>query len=71
MVLIRRGHGGRVVDNTNSSYDYSLFYIVCLSAYFHPPILFLGFTALTIPFAFAIAALIKNKYDLYLKINSN
>lgn len=29
----------------------------------HPPILFLGFAALTVPFSFAISALIKNKYD--------
>ena len=34
----------------------------------HPPILFTGFTALSIPFAFAIAALIKNKYNLWMKL---
>jgi cytochrome c-type biogenesis protein CcmF len=34
----------------------------------HPPILFLGFTSLSIPFSFAIAALIKNKYDKWMKL---
>jgi cytochrome c-type biogenesis protein CcmF len=34
----------------------------------HPPILFTGFTALSIPFCFAIAALIKNKYDVWMKL---
>jgi cytochrome c-type biogenesis protein CcmF len=34
----------------------------------HPPILFLGFTSLAIPFCFAIAALIKNQYDKWLKL---
>ncbi len=29
----------------------------------HPPILFTGFAALSVPFAFAMAALIKRKYD--------
>jgi cytochrome c-type biogenesis protein CcmF len=34
----------------------------------HPPILFTGFTSLSIPFCFAVAALIKNKYDRWLKL---
>lgn len=34
----------------------------------HPPILFIGFTSLSIPFSFAIAALIKNKYDRWMKL---
>lgn len=34
----------------------------------HPPILFVGFTALSIPFSFAIAALIKNRYDKWMKL---
>ncbi|MFC2092506.1 heme lyase CcmF/NrfE family subunit [Bacteroidota bacterium] len=29
----------------------------------HPPILFLGYASLAVPFAFAIATLMKNKYD--------
>lgn len=33
----------------------------------HPPTLFLGFAALTAPFAFAISALMKNKYDDWIK----
>lgn len=34
----------------------------------HPPILFAGFSALAIPFCFAVAALMKNKYDRWLKL---
>jgi len=34
----------------------------------HPPILFTGFSAMSIPFCFAIAALIKNEYDRWVKI---
>lgn len=34
----------------------------------HPPILFVGFTSLSIPFSFAIAALIKNRYDRWMKL---
>lgn len=34
----------------------------------HPPILFAGFTSLSIPFAFAIAALMKNRYDRWIKL---
>lgn len=34
----------------------------------HPPILFTGFTSLSIPFSFAIAALLKNKYDVWMKL---
>lgn len=34
----------------------------------HPPILFTGFTSLSIPFAFAIAALIKNNYTKWMKL---
>ena len=34
----------------------------------HPPILFLGFTSLSIPFSFAIAALVKNRYDKWMKL---
>jgi cytochrome c-type biogenesis protein CcmF len=34
----------------------------------HPPILFLGFTSLSIPFSFAIAALMKNEYSRWLKL---
>ncbi len=34
----------------------------------HPPILFTGFTSLTIPFSFAIAALIKNNYTRWMKL---
>jgi cytochrome c-type biogenesis protein CcmF len=34
----------------------------------HPPILFTGFTSLSIPFAFAIAALIKNNYERWMKL---
>jgi len=33
----------------------------------HPPILFLGFAALTVPFSFAIGALMSNKYDEWIK----
>jgi len=33
----------------------------------HPPTLFLGFASLTAPFAFAIGALMKNKYDDWIK----
>lgn len=35
----------------------------------HPPILFLGFSAITIPFCFAVAALIKNKYNRWVKLS--
>ncbi len=34
----------------------------------HPPILFTGFTSLSIPFSFAIAALLKNRYDKWMKL---
>lgn len=34
----------------------------------HPPILFTGFTSLAIPFSFAIAALMKNRYDKWMKL---
>jgi cytochrome c-type biogenesis protein CcmF len=34
----------------------------------HPPILFTGFTSLTIPFSFAIAALLKNSYNRWMKL---
>jgi cytochrome c-type biogenesis protein CcmF len=34
----------------------------------HPPILFTGFSSLAIPFCFAIAALVKNKYDRWFKL---
>ena len=34
----------------------------------HPPILFLGFASLAVPFSFAIAALIKNKYKQWISI---
>ena len=34
----------------------------------HPPILFTGFTAMSVPFCFAIAALLKNEYDRWVKI---
>ena len=34
----------------------------------HPPILFTGFSSLAIPFSFAVAALIRNEYDRWLKI---
>ncbi|MCC6866473.1 MAG: cytochrome c biogenesis protein CcsA [Ignavibacteria bacterium] len=34
----------------------------------HPPVLFTGFTSLSIPFCFAIAALIKNRYDKWMKL---
>jgi len=34
----------------------------------HPPILFLGFTSLAIPFCFALAALMKNQYDKWVKL---
>jgi cytochrome c-type biogenesis protein CcmF len=34
----------------------------------HPPILFLGFTSLAIPFCFALAALMKNEYDKWVKL---
>lgn len=34
----------------------------------HPPVLFIGFTAMAVPFCFAIAALIKNKYDKWMKL---
>jgi cytochrome c-type biogenesis protein CcmF len=34
----------------------------------HPPILFVGFAALSIPFSFAIAALMRNEYVKWLKL---
>ncbi len=34
----------------------------------HPPILFTGFTSLSIPFSFAVAALMKNSYGRWLKL---
>ncbi|MBS1516758.1 MAG: cytochrome c biogenesis protein CcsA [Bacteroidetes bacterium] len=34
----------------------------------HPPILFTGFSSLAIPFCFAITALIKNRYDRWMKL---
>ncbi len=34
----------------------------------HPPILFAGFSSLAIPFCFALAALIKNQYNRWLKL---
>jgi cytochrome c-type biogenesis protein CcmF len=34
----------------------------------HPPILFVGFSSLAIPFCFAIAALVKNQYNRWLKL---
>ena len=34
----------------------------------HPPILFTGFTSLSVPFCFAIAALIKNNYSKWMKL---
>jgi cytochrome c-type biogenesis protein CcmF len=34
----------------------------------HPPILFAGFTSLSIPFSFAVAALMRNEYDRWIKI---
>jgi cytochrome c-type biogenesis protein CcmF len=36
----------------------------------HPPILFSGFSSLAVPFSFAIAALIKNKYQQWISIAS-
>ena len=34
----------------------------------HPPVLFMGFTSLAVPFCFAVAALIKNNYDRWMKL---
>ncbi|MCL5028506.1 MAG: cytochrome c biogenesis protein CcsA [Bacteroidetes bacterium] len=34
----------------------------------HPPILFLGFALSIVPFTFAVSALIKNKYDQWIKL---
>lgn len=34
----------------------------------HPPILFVGFSSMSVPFCFAIAALIKNEYDRWIDI---
>ncbi len=34
----------------------------------HPPVLFSGFTALAVPFCFAITALIKNEYSRWMKL---
>lgn len=33
----------------------------------HPPILFLGFALITVPFTYAVSALIKNKYDQWVR----
>lgn len=33
----------------------------------HPPILFLGFALMTVPFTYAVSALIKNKYDQWIR----
>ena len=35
----------------------------------HPPILFLGYASLAVPFAFAIATLMKNKYDEWISFS--
>jgi cytochrome c-type biogenesis protein CcmF len=35
----------------------------------HPPTLFLGFSALTVPFAFAIGSLMKNEYDKWVQFS--
>lgn len=35
----------------------------------HPPLIFIGYAALSIPFAYALAALIKNKYDTWIKLS--
>ncbi len=34
----------------------------------HPPILFMGFTSLAVPFCFAVSALIKNNYERWMKL---
>jgi cytochrome c-type biogenesis protein CcmF len=34
----------------------------------HPPILFTGFSSLAIPFCFALAAMLRNQYDRWLKL---
>ena len=34
----------------------------------HPPVLFLGFALSIVPFAFALSALIKNRYDQWIKL---
>lgn len=34
----------------------------------HPPILFLGFALTTVPYAFAVSSLLKNKYDEWIKL---
>lgn len=34
----------------------------------HPPVLFLGFSLSIVPFVFAVSALIKNKYDQWIKL---
>lgn len=34
----------------------------------HPPILFIGFTSLAVPFCFAVASLIKNEYNRWIKL---
>lgn len=36
----------------------------------HPPILFIGYAAMTVPFVFAIAALIKRDYQNWIKISA-
>jgi len=33
----------------------------------HPPLVFIGYAAIAIPFAYALAALVKNKYDTWIK----
>ncbi|MDH4222682.1 MAG: cytochrome c biogenesis protein CcsA [candidate division Zixibacteria bacterium] len=35
----------------------------------HPPLIFIGYAALAIPFAYALAALIKDKYDNWIKFS--
>ncbi len=35
----------------------------------HPPLIFIGYAALAIPFAYALAALIKDKYDSWIKFS--
>ncbi|MBD3234524.1 MAG: hypothetical protein GF315_12435 [candidate division Zixibacteria bacterium] len=34
----------------------------------HPPIVFVGYASLSIPFAFAVAAMIKNRYDNWVRL---
>ena len=35
----------------------------------HPPVIFLGYAAVVLPAAIALAALVKNKYDNWLTIS--